>query len=162
MCGRKQLQHCESLGFASDAVVFNCTPAARTILVIQDTKLARGKEIKKDRFSEKGVDYIVLPSKEGKIELGRLMDGLGQLNITSLLIEGGSRVFQAALAEKIIDKAIIFYGPKILGGNDGIPIFAGAGPEKMADSIRIKDLAVERFGDDIMVSGYPVYPATGA
>ncbi len=146
------------LSISEDAVVLNCTSTAQTVLVIQSRRLDREKQNKKARLAEKGVRFIELPLKGDKIDLGLLMDRLGQMNITSLLIEGGSRVIQSAMAEKIIDKIILFYGPKILGGNDGIPMIGGKGPEKMADCIRLKDIEVKRFGDDMMISGYPVYP----
>jgi diaminohydroxyphosphoribosylaminopyrimidine deaminase/5-amino-6-(5-phosphoribosylamino)uracil reductase len=82
------------------------------------------------------------------------MDRLGALGITSLLIEGGSRVIASALSEGIVDKIIFFYAPKILGGDDGVPICRGKGPEIMKDSIFVKDVRVRRFGDDVMIEGY--------
>ena len=79
---------------------------------------------------------------------------LGSMGITSLLIEGGSRVIASAIRSGVIDKAHFFYAPKILGGDDGIPICRGPGPEFMEDSIRLKDIRVKRFDDDIMIEGY--------
>ena len=61
------------------------------------------------------------------------------------------------LREKLIDKCYIFIAPKILGGDDGIPMFAGAGPKKMDRSVSLKDIKTRRFGDDIMIEGYPDY-----
>jgi diaminohydroxyphosphoribosylaminopyrimidine deaminase/5-amino-6-(5-phosphoribosylamino)uracil reductase len=109
---------------------------------------------KKTRLEKKGVRIIESPVANGLIDLDRLMDLLGSLEITSLLIEGGSRVFASALSAGIVDKVLFFYAPKILGGDDGIPICKGPGVDLMDNCIPVKDISVRRFGDDIMIEGY--------
>ena len=97
---------------------------------------------------------IEQPVKDDQIDLKALMAQLGSLGITSLLIEGGSRVIASAIRSGIIDKALFFYAPKILGGDDGIPICRGPGPERMKDCIQLRDIRVQRFDDDVMIEGY--------
>jgi diaminohydroxyphosphoribosylaminopyrimidine deaminase / 5-amino-6-(5-phosphoribosylamino)uracil reductase len=110
---------------------------------------------KKERLQQlKGVRVMEAPLKDGKIDLRRLMERLGALGITSLLVEGGGRVMASALSEGIGDKIVLFYAPKLLGGDDGIPICSGPGPEKMADCVTVQDIEVRRFGDDILIEGY--------
>ncbi len=92
--------------------------------------------------------------KNGLIEMDALMDQLGALGLTSILIEGGSRVLSSAFRSGIVDKVFFFYAPKILGGDDGIPICSGPGPDLMSQSIPVKDISVHRFGDDVMIEGY--------
>ena len=86
--------------------------------------------------------------------MGSLMQQLGSMGITSLLIEGGGRVIASALHSEIVDKIVFFYAPKILGGDDGISICRGKGPVTMKDSIAVKNISVQRFGDDVMIEGY--------
>jgi diaminohydroxyphosphoribosylaminopyrimidine deaminase/5-amino-6-(5-phosphoribosylamino)uracil reductase len=122
-----------------------------------DTILIIGPLVSKDkktRLEKKGVKIIESPVSNGLIDLDRLMDLLGSLEITSLLIEGGSRVFASALSAGIVDKVLFFYAPKILGGDDGIPICKGPGVDLMDNCIPVRDIRVMRFGDDIMVEGY--------
>jgi diaminohydroxyphosphoribosylaminopyrimidine deaminase/5-amino-6-(5-phosphoribosylamino)uracil reductase len=95
---------------------------------------------------------------DGRIHLAGLMERLGTENITSLLIEGGSRVIASAFAAGIVDKAMFFYAPKILGGDDGVPICAGPSGDSMADCIRLNDIQTRRFDDDLLVEGYVQYP----
>ena len=92
--------------------------------------------------------------ENGRIDLAALMEQLGGMDITSLLIEGGAQVLGSAFAAAIVDKVCFFYAPKILGGDDGIPMCRGAGPERMQASIPVHDLSVHRFGPDIMLQGY--------
>ena len=46
------------------------------------------------------------------------------------------------------------YAPKILGGDDGIPICRGPGPQLMKDCIRATNIRVRRFDDDVMIEAY--------
>lgn len=96
----------------------------------------------------------VKQTPEGGIDLGDLMGRLGKERITSLLIEGGATVVKSALATGIVDKVIFFYAPKILGGDDGVPMVKGRGPLLMKDSIQIQKIDVKRFGNDVMIQGY--------
>jgi diaminohydroxyphosphoribosylaminopyrimidine deaminase/5-amino-6-(5-phosphoribosylamino)uracil reductase len=82
------------------------------------------------------------------------MDRLGALGITSLLIEGGSRVIASALSAGIVEKIFFFFAPKILGGDDGVPICKGQGADLMKNCIPVKDISVRQFGKDVMIQGY--------
>jgi diaminohydroxyphosphoribosylaminopyrimidine deaminase/5-amino-6-(5-phosphoribosylamino)uracil reductase len=122
-----------------------------------DTILIAGKQAakaKRKHFQQKRVRIIQQPVKNGQIDLKSLMERLGAEGITSLLIEGGSRVLASALSSGIVDKALFFYAPKILGGDDGIPICRGPGPALMKDSIELKQIRVQRFAEDVMIEGY--------
>jgi diaminohydroxyphosphoribosylaminopyrimidine deaminase/5-amino-6-(5-phosphoribosylamino)uracil reductase len=82
------------------------------------------------------------------------MEVLGGLGITSVFIEGGGQVIGSALSAGIVDKVMFFYAPKILGGNDGVPMCRGRGPDLMKDCFLLRDTRVERFGDDVLIEGY--------
>ncbi|MGD2186511.1 MAG: dihydrofolate reductase family protein, partial [Desulfobacterales bacterium] len=138
------------LSISSDARILQLDSNSDTILVIGNTVC----EDKKKRVVKRGVRLIEQPVKNGQFELNSLMVRLGTMGITSLLIEGGSRVIASAFSGGIVDKALFFYAPRILGGDDGLPICQGPGPERMKDSIRVKDIRVQRFDDDVMIEGY--------
>ncbi len=101
-----------------------------------------------------GTRVVTAPLKAGRIDLSVLMQQLGEMGITSLLIEGGGMVIGSAFAADIVNKICFFYAPKILGGDDGIPICRGAGPERMRQSIAVHNLSVLRFDTDVMLQGY--------
>ncbi|MGD8513333.1 MAG: dihydrofolate reductase family protein, partial [Deltaproteobacteria bacterium] len=60
----------------------------------------------------------------------------------------------SALRAGIVDKVHMFYAPKICGGDDGVAVCAGPGVERMEQSMRLKDISVHRFEDDVMIQGY--------
>ena len=111
-----------------------------------------------ERLKTKGISFLVCPKKEGRIDLIALMDMLGNRSITSVLLEGGATLMGAMIREKLVDKFCIFKAPKIFGGSDGRPMALGQGPSKMDQSIPLKDIRIKRFGDDLLIVGYPEYP----
>lgn len=109
---------------------------------------------KRKRLEKIGVTIIETPLKNGLIDLNVLMEQLGAMKITSLLIEGGSRVIASAMNAGITDKVFAFFGPKMLGGDDGIPVCRGEGPELMKDSIGFSNMNVRLSGNDVMLEAY--------
>lgn len=126
----------------------------------EDTYLVVDEKLSMDRrssFLKKGIKLILNPTKNGRIDLPVLLDHLAQISVSSLLVEGGANILGSFIKENMIDKFYIFKSPKILGGDDGIPLAAGHGAKKMDESISLTDLNCQRFGDDILITGYPVY-----
>jgi len=138
------------LSIPENAKVLHLESEADTIVISSEDTDAE----KRKRLSDKGARVISAPLKHGRINLKLLMGSLGNIGITSLLIEGGSRVIASALQSRIVDKIMFFYAPKILGGDDGFPICRGPGPELMRQSIPIRDMNIFRFGEDVMMEGY--------
>jgi diaminohydroxyphosphoribosylaminopyrimidine deaminase/5-amino-6-(5-phosphoribosylamino)uracil reductase len=112
---------------------------------------------RQEKVRERCASILLCPTKEGRIDLQVLMDKLGAMSITSILVEGGATLMGALIREKLIDKFYIFKAPKILGGSDGIPMALGPGPKKLDQGLILKYTEVKRFGDDILVIGYPEY-----
>ena len=135
------------------------SPMARMLdqLSVAETIIVCGPNAateKKMRLKDKGASILEVPLSGGRIDLSALMVQLGARGITSLLIEGGAQVAGSALKAGIVDKVWLFYAPKLLGGEDGIPLCAGKGPEKMNDCLQLRDTKVSRAGDDIVITGY--------
>ncbi|MFP3998361.1 MAG: bifunctional diaminohydroxyphosphoribosylaminopyrimidine deaminase/5-amino-6-(5-phosphoribosylamino)uracil reductase RibD [Desulfobacterales bacterium] len=108
---------------------------------------------KAGRLEKKGARVLYLPATDRGVDLNALAKELGRMKITSLLVEGGSRVSAAFLAAGLVDKICFFYAPRILGG-DGIAMLSGPGPERMASSIQVSDISIRCFEEDILVEGY--------
>jgi diaminohydroxyphosphoribosylaminopyrimidine deaminase/5-amino-6-(5-phosphoribosylamino)uracil reductase len=106
------------------------------------------------RLVDQGALILEADIVDGRIDLAALMRVLGARGLTSVLIEGGAQLAAAALKAGIVDKALFFYAPKILGGDDGVPMCSGPGPEKMRQSLPLHRMEVERVGADVLVSGY--------
>ena len=136
------------LAISENAKLLN---AASDIFIITGNSVS---DTKKEKIKKKGARVIESPVKDGFIDLYSLMDWLGTRGITSILIEGGSKVIASAFRAGIVDKINFFYGSRILGGDDGIPICSGSGPALMKDCIPVTDINVRQFGNDVLIEGY--------
>jgi diaminohydroxyphosphoribosylaminopyrimidine deaminase/5-amino-6-(5-phosphoribosylamino)uracil reductase len=93
-------------------------------------------------------------SSDGRPDLNKIMARLGELEITSLLIEGGALVNWAALAADVVDKVFLYYAPKILAGSDAVPFASGEGFSRLSEAAQVKDIVLHRFSGDFAVEGY--------
>jgi len=113
-------------------------------------------ERKQAELEKLGVRIEKIPTIEmdGRPDLPAILRRLGQLEITSLMIEGGATVNWAALAANVVDKVFLYYAPKILAGTGSVPFAAGAGFRHMSQAAQVKRLHLHRFGEDFAVEGY--------
>jgi diaminohydroxyphosphoribosylaminopyrimidine deaminase/5-amino-6-(5-phosphoribosylamino)uracil reductase len=114
------------------------------------------EEKKRAELEKRGirVEQVPLGSGDGRPDLSKIAERLGELEITSLLIEGGALVNWAALAAGVVDKIFLYYAPKILAGTGSVPFAAGAGFRKMSEAAVIRNVTLHRFGEDFAVEGY--------
>jgi diaminohydroxyphosphoribosylaminopyrimidine deaminase/5-amino-6-(5-phosphoribosylamino)uracil reductase len=102
--------------------------------------------------------YVVggrpIKSASGRPDMRNLAKRLGELEITSLLIEGGALVNWAALAAGIVDKVFLYYAPKILAGTGAVPFATGEGFRHVSEAAHVKSISLHRFGEDFAVEGY--------
>lgn len=54
-----------------------------------------------------------------------------------------------------MDKVALFIAPIIIGGRNAVTAVGGSGVERVTAALRLKDVVIARFGDDLLVSGYP-------
>jgi diaminohydroxyphosphoribosylaminopyrimidine deaminase/5-amino-6-(5-phosphoribosylamino)uracil reductase len=132
---------------------------ARVVQTAQDDVIvlcSLAEEKKKKKLQKLGVrvEQIPVGTTDGRPDMAGIVAYLGELEIASVLIEGGAHVNWAALASGVVDKVFLYYAPKILGGTDSIPLADGAGFRSLRDSPQIKSLSMQRFGEDFAVEGY--------
>jgi len=123
---------------------------ARTIIAVGPAALK--ERLKK--LQAKGAEILVLPEKKGLINLRELLKKLGQLKITSLLVEGGGEVNASFLSAKFVDKAHFIIAPKIFGGRTAKTGVEGEGVQLPAQAIKLKEVTCEKVGEDFLISGY--------
>ncbi len=103
-------------------------------------------------------EVLVLPmNDEGRVDLHMLLIELGQRDITSLLVEGGSEVIAGFVESRTIDKLLTFIAPKIVGGSGAPSPVGGAGVARMADAAQFALRSVEQLGPDVLLTAYPVH-----
>src|SRR5215467_5382564 len=86
------------------------------------------EEKKKHALEQRGirVEQVPIGLGDGRPDLLRIAQRMGEWEITSLMIEGGALVNWMALATGIVDKVFLYYAPKILAGTGSVPFAGGA------------------------------------
>ncbi|MDP9267642.1 MAG: bifunctional diaminohydroxyphosphoribosylaminopyrimidine deaminase/5-amino-6-(5-phosphoribosylamino)uracil reductase RibD [Acidobacteriota bacterium] len=114
------------------------------------------EEKKKQALESQGVrvEQVRLGAADGRPDLKQIAARLGELELISLLIEGGALVNWAALASGVVDKVFLYYAPRILAGTGSVPFAAGPGFRSLGEAPYVKQLELHRFGEDFAVEGY--------
>lgn len=132
-----------------DAKILNTPP--KTVIVTKVSK-SQVSESKKKTLLEKNIKII---DYEGvRVDLNWLMKKLGEMGITSVLIEGGSSLNSHALEYGIVDKVMFFIAPKIIGGKESFPSVGGKAFRKLSEAHQLKNITLKRIGEDILIEGY--------
>ncbi|SKA78437.1 diaminohydroxyphosphoribosylaminopyrimidine deaminase [Caloramator quimbayensis] len=107
-----------------------------------------------EKLKNLGVYIIKTPLKDNRVDIKYLIKSLGELNIDSVLLEGGGILNFSALKEGIVDKVMIFIAPKIIGGESSKTPVEGEGFEFIKDAVKIEDISIKSFDEDILYEGY--------
>jgi diaminohydroxyphosphoribosylaminopyrimidine deaminase/5-amino-6-(5-phosphoribosylamino)uracil reductase len=106
-------------------------------------------------FYKAGAELLELSSSaEDQVDLEKLLKILGERGITSVLVEGGGILLGSMFDNELVDKVIAVIAPIIIGGEKAKIAVSGKGVNKVVESFRLKRVSVERFGPDLMISGY--------
>jgi diaminohydroxyphosphoribosylaminopyrimidine deaminase / 5-amino-6-(5-phosphoribosylamino)uracil reductase len=103
----------------------------------------------------RGIQVLSFDGPGGRADLRSVIDWLGERRYLSLMIEAGSKLNWTALESDCVDRIFFYYGPKILGGLEALPLAGGIGRRKRSDAIRIHNVAVHSIPpDEFAVEGY--------
>jgi diaminohydroxyphosphoribosylaminopyrimidine deaminase/5-amino-6-(5-phosphoribosylamino)uracil reductase len=95
-----------------------------------------------------GVRVVQIAGDGSRLALSEVMVRLAEMQITSLLLEGGAEVHTSALNQGLVDKLMLFFAPRFLGEK----------AKPMLGSIEgvpaIDNFSVRRFGQDFALEAY--------
>jgi diaminohydroxyphosphoribosylaminopyrimidine deaminase/5-amino-6-(5-phosphoribosylamino)uracil reductase len=97
-----------------------------------------------------GVEVVRVAGSAGRLDLGAVLDVLGDRKILSVLLECGSSLNGAFLRQRLVDRAVLFHSQKELG-EGAVPFAAGiSSPAVVQEMSRVTRTT---FGEDVRVSG---------
>jgi diaminohydroxyphosphoribosylaminopyrimidine deaminase / 5-amino-6-(5-phosphoribosylamino)uracil reductase len=126
--------------------------ASRDVIVF----CTRADEEKARELRSRGVcvEAVDAEPSSGRPDVAKTIARLGEMEITSVMVEGGSSVNWEVMRSGVADRVFLYYAPKILGGKGAVPFAAGKGFERIAEAPQVKILDLHRFGEDFAVEGY--------
>jgi diaminohydroxyphosphoribosylaminopyrimidine deaminase/5-amino-6-(5-phosphoribosylamino)uracil reductase len=101
-----------------------------------------------------GRDVLVLPERQGRVDLSSLMARLAEMDVVSLLLEGGGELNASMVEEGLVDKVLVIIAPMLLGGGEAPTVLDGLGVGSIEEAWRLNELSFQKVGEDLHVEGY--------
>jgi diaminohydroxyphosphoribosylaminopyrimidine deaminase/5-amino-6-(5-phosphoribosylamino)uracil reductase len=106
-------------------------------------------------MESRGIEVLVMDGPGGRADLVSVVQWLAKRQHLSLMIEAGSKLNWTALESGCVDRIFFYYGPKILGGLEALPLAGGIGRRRRSDAIRIENLTIHQIPpDEFAIEGY--------
>ena len=126
------------------------TPPEARILQGGNVLIFSGKPGK----APKGVDLVVLPNPNRKVELPRMLEELARRGVNELHVEAGFRLNGSLVREGCVDEFLVYLNPSFLGdaaqGMLDLPPFPG-----LEERLKLKVLSLDRLGEDLRIVARP-------
>jgi diaminohydroxyphosphoribosylaminopyrimidine deaminase/5-amino-6-(5-phosphoribosylamino)uracil reductase len=91
------------------------------------------------------------PFNGNKLDLGEVINKLGEMQINHVWVEAGAKLAGALLQNKLIDELILYQAPKLIGGA-GQNLFDAMPIEEMHKVINLTWTDIRQVGDDIKMT----------
>jgi diaminohydroxyphosphoribosylaminopyrimidine deaminase/5-amino-6-(5-phosphoribosylamino)uracil reductase len=94
------------------------------------------------------VESIVLPGRDGRVDLPAMLSQLAEREINELHVEAGAKLNGALLAAGLVDELLVYLAPSVLGDPARGMFELPAPLARLADRTPVSITDVERVGDD--------------
>lgn len=128
------------------AQVVTTAKQTRTILATCCADLTRQQP-----YRDAGCELLVLPERNGHVDLTALMTALGAQNLDSVLIEGGADIHWSALEQGVVHRVQAYIAPKLFGGLTAKSPVGGPGVPAPDACFRLSAPTITRLGDDLLL-----------
>jgi diaminohydroxyphosphoribosylaminopyrimidine deaminase / 5-amino-6-(5-phosphoribosylamino)uracil reductase len=106
-------------------------------------------------LENRGIQVLLMDGPGGRADLRAVISWLGARQYLSVMIEAGSKLNWTALESGSVDRIFFYYGPKILGGLEALPLAGGFGRRSRSDAIRVHGVAIHAIPpDEFAIEGY--------
>jgi diaminohydroxyphosphoribosylaminopyrimidine deaminase/5-amino-6-(5-phosphoribosylamino)uracil reductase len=95
---------------------------------------------------------ITVTQQDGHADLDLALAKLGDMGISSIMVESGGSLGTALLKNRLVNKLHLFIAPKLLGG--GKRSILGLGIERMQEVLEFEKSEWESSGQDLLFTGY--------
>ena len=106
-------------------------------------------DAKQAALEARGATVVMLPDRNGKVDLAAMMRDLGRREINELHVEAGSKLNGSLIRAGLVDEFVLYLAPKLLGPGQDMAVF---GPlQSLADAVALQFQAVDRVGADLRI-----------
>lgn len=138
---------CDSrLRIPTDSKICQTARQYRTIVAC-----ASRNDEKMRKLENLGVELLLVPDADGKVDLKKMMYRLGEMGIDSILLEGGGTLNDSAFRAGIVNEVKAFVAPKIFGGAVAKTPVTGVGIELPSEAYSLELVGVSQIDQDILL-----------
>lgn len=102
-------------------------------------------------YRKAGCEIIQVSAKNGYLDLEELCRKLGEREIDSILLEGGSTMNWSALEGGIVSKVFTYIAPKLFGGKEAATPVSGLGIRTPQDAYKLKNSVITQLENDWLI-----------
>jgi diaminohydroxyphosphoribosylaminopyrimidine deaminase/5-amino-6-(5-phosphoribosylamino)uracil reductase len=123
------------------------------IIVVVSDQTSQDVVQKLEVSSLLGVKILRAKQEKGLLDLQDVLSKLWDLDICSILVEGGAFTHSEFIRQKCADRLYQFMAPKIIGGAAGKVWTDHLSISEMSQAIQLKNLKSRMMGGDIFITG---------
>ena len=127
------------------------TPPNARIFDSKDSVLIfHGKTVPRNESLSARAELVPVPDTPSGLVIDAVLDELGRRQVTSLIVEGGSRVATSFLQARAVQRIHFFYAPKILG-DGGLSAIGALGDGDLSRAFQVESLRARSLSPDILI-----------
>jgi diaminohydroxyphosphoribosylaminopyrimidine deaminase/5-amino-6-(5-phosphoribosylamino)uracil reductase len=97
-----------------------------------------------------GATVVTCPARNGRVDIGAVLQELHAREVRSVLVEGGAEVHGSFVDAGLVDRVALFVAPILIGGRAATPVVGGGGLD-LKSALRLGAVSVRAIGDDVLV-----------
>ncbi len=111
---------------------------------------------RQEDLEQRGARVFRLPEGScGGIDLEALLAKLGEMGITSIMVEGGAQVISSFITSRLVDQVIVTVAPVLVGG---LRVLDHSLSLPLGNFPRLTQVSFHRVGEDLVLWGNPDWP----
>jgi diaminohydroxyphosphoribosylaminopyrimidine deaminase/5-amino-6-(5-phosphoribosylamino)uracil reductase len=135
-----------SLRMPVDSRVLQEQGIART--VVATTPKGGGERL--SALTQIGIETLIVDGDhDGRVDIMKLLKRLGDMNVSSVLVEGGAAISTSLLSQGLWDRLVVIIAPKIVGrGTDSI---GDLRIREIENALKLRFIKSYRSGEDLII-----------
>lgn len=120
----------------------------------QETIIVVNKNVSRSSvqdFKSMNIDIIQVEENDDGLNLEQILLELGKMNITSVLVEGGSKVFTSFFRQDLWNRVSVFTAPILIG--TGKEAVGDLGVFELSQAVRFKNVSIKKIGNQVLFEG---------
>ena len=117
-----------------DSKVIQTAQKIETYIAASERLSEEARE-KKPKLEEAGAHVLLIPEKDGHIDMEALLEKMGEMEISGVMSEGGGNLTWSLLRDGLVNEVVTFIAPKIFGGITAMTPVEGEGVNFVEDAL---------------------------